>query len=198
MPDSLQPTNPYSPPAAPPPTSAEARIRGRLLPKEAALRVLGGFYVMVGLVVLAAWIYLLQASGMTLPILLVLCFLAGIFLHAGFRLSTLKARSRRYLAVFTGVLTLSYVGYLLSEGAKLFRGISWGESKFLTALAYVALMAPTFYVMCSRDGRFILSAEYRKLMVATPGLKFWRTWTAVAALLLILVIASTIVERIER
>lgn len=198
MTDPPQSPNPYHPPEAQPPSPDAATLRGRLLHKEAMIRVLGAFYLGMSLAFLGMTALFLRPPGLPLPFILLFCFLAGLLLHAGYRLVTLNPGSWRYVTIFTGALTLLYVGHALTELPKLLEGISWDEWRRLGPFAYVALLVPAFYVLVTRDGRFLLSTEYRDLIAATPGLKFWRTWTAIFGFLLILYIASTVVQRIEQ
>jgi hypothetical protein len=184
-------TNPYAPPAAAAPDGPEAtEIRKRLLSKEAWVRVLGLHILLTGVIS-----FLFRKFGALSDLPFAVLAVSGLFgalqLLAGYSLAALWHRGRLFATIFVGLLTPFQVFFAAAAGMRYLEGWSLGDSGIVSALGQLALIVPAFVVLLTRDGRFILSAEYPPIVAATPSLHFWRTRTAVLGFLLILLVAGS-------
>jgi hypothetical protein len=192
------PTNPYSPPEATAPAPPDVlAVRVRLLRKETILRLLGVFYLTISLAMVAVFSMaagdVASLHGSFLLFLGILLLLASALFFGGYRLAGLRP-GRRYAIVFTGLFLLTGLPRMCMELAN----FSAQPKTAIQACTFLLLLTSGFWVLLSRDGRFLLSPGYGPIVAATPQLQVWRTPTMLVGLVVILMAIFTSFQRIER
>jgi len=185
----LETPDPYSPPVATPvPVEDDFRIRERFLRKEALLRAVGISYLITGSVSAFRVLNIAREAAGRDPglwqVVILLSVFTGVYLFCGYGLLFLRSAARLLALLLSGVFilldfffTLQFLPLLQSPAAL--------KSILLTGVDMV-VPAIGLWLLISRAGRFLFSAEYRAIVEATPQLSVWRTPAMIAGLLIVL------------
>ncbi|MCA9186853.1 MAG: hypothetical protein R3E01_31860 [Pirellulaceae bacterium] len=176
-------TNPYAPPAdlnlAPDMLSSAESIRQAHIKHEASIKSVGTLYLLGAILILVA---------------------CGAATYAMMSDVDLTTSPDAIAAMIMGVIYLSLAGLQIAAAIGLWKLKSWARwvSVVISALGLLAFPIGTLingyilYLLLSQKGNVVFSAEYKRVIEATPHVKY-RTSKIVIAFLIFLVLLFVLI-----